>query len=179
MTPPKPRTKLLPTSTSRFNELPPIPGLEAHHFDIFKHELFEHPNKSDAQSQRNHRKVYRLGRMKKIALKHGDHGGPIVTYYDLEGHERKLRLKQQYLLLNLCPDNMFFFNVNDGAFRLNVGFYWELIKPAVSDWWWTARFQTSLQFDWQNRYGFVFRSETDAILCSQIIETAKPPAKFR
>lgn len=177
MTPPTPRTKLVPTSTSRFNELPPIPGLEAHHFDIFKNELFEHPN--EAQNKQHHRRVYRLGRVKKIGLKNGETGRPVVTYYDLEGHERTMRLKQQYLLLNSCPPKMFFFNIHDGAFRLNINFYWNLIKPAVTDWWWTARFQTSLNYDWQNRYGFVFRSETDAIVCSQIIETAKPPAKLR
>lgn len=165
------RTKLIPTSTKRFNELPPIPGLRPEHFDVFESDLFDHPNKTDKAKQANQRKFYRLGNVLKLS----ENRGPEVEYTDRDGCVRTKRLKKRIFLLNCCPDGMYFFQVHDGAFRYNVETYWKTIKPAVTDWWWTLRLPvTNSPATWENRFGFVFRSETDAILCSQLIETFKP-----
>lgn len=169
---PTKRTRLVPTSTARFNELPPVPGLEAHHFDLYENELFSHPNKPKDWNYRQ--KSWWIGRVQKIQNHVGK--GPLVEYKDGRDAVHRIRLKQKYLLLNCCPTGMWSIDLTDSAFRQNIQWYWGQIKPAVTDWWWTARFRRNPFIDSREHYGFVFRSETDAILCSQIFADEKPPS---
>lgn len=155
------RKKILPQSKVRFNELPPIPGLEPWMFDIYGRTTF-------FLEGQTHNNVY----LKYIGQLHRLYTHPVkgamMEFQHNDAPKRQTKIRQKIFVLNQIPPGMFFFSMNDKDFGRNVQKYWDQIESCAIDWWWTACIESRYNGRHQSSFGFVFRSEGDAVMFSQL-----------